>query len=165
LWFEETAMTVLSRKLLLAVCFVLIATPIAWAAQPVVFTILTQGNHSGISTFTQTVVRSTDEWAALWQRHAAGTRIPTVPPTVDFSRNMVIAVFFGKGPVGRRTAISDIVERGSQLVVLLQMIGPPGPESEDLPQITPFYIVQLARSPMPVVFMRAKIPDLYQPGR
>jgi len=49
--------------------------------------------------------------------------------------------------------------------VLLQMIGPPGPESEDQPQITPFHIVQLARSPMPVVFMRAKIPDLYQPGR
>jgi len=153
------------RKSLFAVCFVLIASSITRAAQPVVFILLTQGNHSGISTFTQTVVSSSDEWAALWRRHAAGTMISTVPPAVDFSRNMVIAVFFGKGPAGRRTAISDIVERGSQLVVLLQMIGPPGPESEGLPQITPFYVVQLARSPMPVVFMRAKIPDLYQPGR
>jgi hypothetical protein len=78
---------------------------------------------------------------------------------------MVIAVFFGKGPVGRRTAILDIVERNGQLVVYVQVIGSPGPESEDLPQITPFHIVQLARSPMPVVFRRAKIPDLYQPGR
>jgi hypothetical protein len=165
LWFEETAMTTLSRKPLLAICFVLIATPIAWAAQPVVFTVLTRGNHSGISTFSQAVVRNPDGWAALWLRHAAGTRIPTVPPTVDFSRNMVIAVFFGKGPVGRRTAILDIVERNGQLVVYVQVIGSPGPESEDLPQITPFHIVQLARSPMPVVFRRAKIPDLYQPGR
>jgi len=162
---KKTAMTAVSRKSLVAICFVLIATPVAWAAQPVVFTILTRGNDSGISTFSQAVVRSPDRWAALWQRHAAGSRIPTVPPAVDFSRNMVIAVFFGKGPVGRRTAISDIVERDGQLVVSVQMIGPPGPESEDLPQITPFLIVQLARSPALVVFVRAKIPDLYQPGR
>ena len=158
-------MTAVSRQFLLAVCFALIASPIARAAQPVAFTILAQGNHSRISTFYGAVVRSQNEWAALWLRHAAGTRMATVPPAVDFARNMVIAVFFGKGPSGRRTAISDIVEDGSQLVVLLQMIGPPGPESEDQPQITPFHIVQLARSPMPVVFMRAKIPDLYQPGR
>jgi hypothetical protein len=161
----KTAMTAGSRNSLLVVCLVLIARPIAWAAQPIAFTTLTQGDHSGISKFSQAVVRSPDGWAALWRRHAAGTRISTVPPTLDFSRHMVIAVFFGKGPVGRRTAISDIVRRDGQLVVLIQMIGPPGPEAEDLPQITPFHIVQVARSPMPVIFMRAKIPDLYQPGR
>jgi hypothetical protein len=158
-------MTAAFRQSLLAVCFALTANPLAWAAQPVAFTILAQGNHTGISTFSQGVVRSPNEWAALWLRHAAGTRMATVPPAADFSRNMVIAVFFGKGPAGRRTAIWDIVERDSQLVVLVQMIGPPGPESEDLPQTTPFQIVQLARSPLPVVFRRAKIPDLYQPGR
>jgi hypothetical protein len=158
-------MTIVSQALLFGLGFALIASPIAQAARPVAFTILTQGTHSGISTFSQAVVRSPDEWAALWRRHTAGTKMPMVPPAVDFSHNMVIAVFFGKGPVGRRSAILDIVERDSQLAVLVQMTGPPGPESEDLPQITPFHIVQLARSPKHVVFTRAKIPDLYQPGR
>ncbi len=158
-------MATASRQLFLGLCVALIANPIAQAAQQVAFTLLARGDHSGINTFSQAVVRSPGTWAALWQRHAAGTRTSTVPPAVDFSRNMVIAVFFGKGPVGRRTAISDIVERDTQLVVLVQMIGPPGPESEDLPQATPFHIVQLARSPLPVVFIRAKIPNLYQPGR
>ncbi len=162
---EKPTMIALSSKSLLAVCFVLIVRPAGSAAQPLVFTTLTRGNHSGISTFAQAVVRGPDEWAALWRRHAAGTKIPPSPPAVDFSRNMVIAVFFGKGPVGWRTAISDIVERGSQLVVVVQMIGPPGPESEGLPQVAPFHIVKLARSPMPVIFVRAKTPDLYQPGR
>jgi hypothetical protein len=158
------AMIAACRKSLLAVGLALI-TPIANAAQPVAFATLAQGNDSGIRAFTQTVVRSPDIWAALWRRHAAGTRIPPGPPAVDFSRKMVIAVFFGEGPAGRRTAISAIVEHDDQLVVFVQMIGPPGPESDDMPQITPFHIVQLAQSPMPVVFMPAKIPDLYQPSR
>ncbi len=158
-------MIAFSRKSLWAVSLVLLATSIAGAAQPIVFVTLAQGNHSGITTFAQLVVRSPDEWAALWRRHAAGTKIPPGLPAVDFSRNMVIAVFFGEGPAGRRTAISAIVERDGELVVFLQMVGPPGPESDDLPQITPFHIVQLARSPMPVIFIPAKIPDLYQPSR
>jgi hypothetical protein len=157
-------MIAFTRKPLWAVTFALVTVAIEGAAQPVVFTTLTQGNHSGIGTFTQVVVRSHDEWAAVWRRHAAGTTISPVPPAVDFSRNMVIAVFFGTGPAGQRTAISAIVERNSQLAVLVQIIGPPGPESDGLPQITPFHIVQLARSSMPVVFMPAKTPDLYQPS-
>ncbi len=105
------------------------------------------------------------EWGEIWRKHTAGIRTPVPFPTVDFSRNMVIAIFFGKVPIGWRTAILDIVEESNRLVVLVQMIGPPGPESEDIPQITPFHIVQVPRSPLPVVFARAKIPDLYQPGR
>src|SRR5574337_1616436 len=157
-------MTAVSRRPLLAVCFALMASPITPAAQPVAFTVLTQGTHSGISTFSEVVVRSPDEWAALWLRHAAGTSTPTVPPAVDFSRNMVIAVFFGKVPEGQRTAILSVQKENNRLIVLLQIIGPPGPESEDLPQITPFHIVEVSRSSLPVIFMRAKIPEMYSPG-
>src|SRR3989442_15972247 len=112
-------MTAVSRKSLVAICFVLIATPVAWAAQPVVFTILTRGNDSGISTFSQAVVRSPDRWAALWLRHAAGSRIPPGPPVGDFSRKMGISGFFGKGPPGRRPAISAIFVRDGPTVGLV----------------------------------------------
>lgn len=158
-------MMALSRKSFFAVSLLVLTPPIASVARPIVFATLTQGNHSGITTFSQVVVRSPTGWAALWRGHAAGTKIPRVPPAVDFSRKMVIGVFFGAGPVGRRTSISAVVERDGQLIVSVQMVRPPGPEADDLPQITPFHIVQLARSPLPVIFIPAKIPDLYQPSR
>lgn len=136
---------------------------VAWADEPVAFATIAQGSQSGITTYTDAVIRTPTEWDEIWRKHASGMGTLT-PPAVDFSRHMVIAVFFGKVPAGRRTGILGIVEQDGRLVVLLQMIGPPGPESDDLPQITPFQIVKLPRSPLPVVFMRAKVPDIYQPG-
>jgi hypothetical protein len=44
------------------------------------------------------VVRSADEWRALWKKHAA-TVIPLPEsPTVDFSRDMVVCVTIGSRP-------------------------------------------------------------------
>ena len=153
-----------SRPVLRAGVLALVASPLAGAGQPVAFISIAQGDQSGIITYTEAVVRTPREWDGIWRKHAAGIRMPTVPPAVDFSRNMVVAVFFGEVPAGRRTAILRVVTQDNRLIVLLQMIGPPGPESEDLPHITPYHIVELPRSPLPVAFMRAKIPDMYQPS-
>ena len=152
------------RRLFMAALTALIMTPMARADQSIAFTTIAQGNQSGVTGYTEAVIHTPYEWEEIWRKHASGMGTPTPPPAVDFSRNMVIAVFFGKVPAGRRTAIWGIVEQDGRLVVLLQMIGPPGPESDDLPQIAPFQIVQLPRSPLPVVFIRTKIPDMYQPG-
>jgi hypothetical protein len=149
----------------LAAFLVLVASAVAQAAQPVAFLTIAQGSQSGMITYTESVVRTPRAWEELWRKHAEGIRMPTVPPAVDFSRNMVVAVFFGKVPAGQRTAILSIQRENDRLIAVLQMIGPPGPESEDLPQITPFHIVEVPRSSLPVVFRRAKIPNMYQPVR
>src|SRR2546428_167368 len=119
----------ISRPLILAGCLALVASPVAGAEQPAAFITIAQGNQSGIITYTEAVVRTPHEWEDLWRKHAAGVSMPTVPPAVDFSRNMVIAVFFGNVPAGERTAILSVQRENTRLTVLLQMIGPPGPES------------------------------------
>jgi hypothetical protein len=141
-------------------------TSVSQAAEhSLAFTTIVRGDHSGIAAYREAVARTPSEWAEIWQRHTAGIRTPPPLPAVDFSIDMVIAVFFGKGPQGRRAAILNVVDQNNRRVVLLQMIGPPGPESEDAPQSTPFQIIRVPRTALPVVFVRAKIPDLYQPGR
>ncbi len=151
------------RGLYSAALVALIAAHIARAEQPIAFTTIAKGNHSGVSTYTEAVVRTPHEWQVIWRQHIVEMKTPTAP-AIDFSRNILVAVFFGKVPAGRRAGILGISEQDGRLVVLLQVIGPPGPESDDLAQITPFHIVQLPRSSLPVVFVRAKIPDVYQPG-
>ena len=63
---------------------------------PVEFTVINSDSMSGIDRAEQAVARSASEWDALWRRHAPGRSAPAV----DFSRNMVVAVFLGSRPSG-----------------------------------------------------------------
>ncbi len=69
---------------------------------------------SGIDRPQQTVVRTADEWQALWQRHAPGRPAPAV----DFTRNMVVAVFLGsRSSGGYQVEITGVRSVGNTLVV------------------------------------------------
>jgi len=69
------------------------------AAAPVPFSPLAKGLASGVAQPTQIVVRTQNDWAALWSRHMR-TQIASPPPPVDFSRDMVVALFMGERPIG-----------------------------------------------------------------
>jgi hypothetical protein len=73
-----------------------------------------KGDISNIDEATQVLVRTPEEWAALWRRHA-----PQRPlPPVDFSREMVAAVFMGSRPnAGFSTTILATMEVKGVLVV------------------------------------------------
>jgi len=73
-----------------------------------------KGDISNIDQATQVLVRTPEEWAALWRRHA-----PQRPmPPVDFSREMVAAVFMGSRPnAGFSTTILTTMEVKGVLVV------------------------------------------------
>lgn len=73
-----------------------------------------KGDISNIDEATQALVRTPDEWAALWRRHA-----PQRPmPPVDFSREMVAAVFMGSRPnAGFSTTILTSMEVKGVLIV------------------------------------------------
>jgi hypothetical protein len=58
--------------------------------------VINSDSMSGIDRAEQAVARSPSEWEALWRRHAPGR----TAPAVDFSRNMVVAVFLGSRPSG-----------------------------------------------------------------
>jgi hypothetical protein len=69
---------------------------------------------SGIDRAEQVVVRSSPEWQALWQRHAAGRPAPAV----DFTKNMVVAVFLGaRSSGGYQVEITGVRTEGPLLVV------------------------------------------------
>jgi len=56
--------------------------------------LLDRGDLSIADDARQAVARTPEEWETLWRRHAPDRR----PPAVDFSREMVVAVFLGSRP-------------------------------------------------------------------
>ncbi len=62
---------------------------------PAVRTVV-KGPMSGIDAPRQATVRSAAEWSALWKTHDPSGQLPAV----DFSREMVVAVFLGSRPTG-----------------------------------------------------------------
>lgn len=151
------------RYLALAVLAVVFVFPfVALADQAVTFSTILSGIRSGIHAQMQVVIRTPTEWNALWQRHAAGLATTAGIPKVDFSRDMVIAVFAGDAPVATQVSIVRIIQQQDQLVVLVRIAEmQPGPAQTDTTIASPFQVVRLARSNLPVVFRPAKTTDTY----
>jgi VWFA-related protein len=83
-------------------------------AEPVTMTTINSDMMSGIDRPQQSVVRTPGEWQTLWQQHAPGRPLPTV----DFEKNMVIAVFLGSRPSGGyQVQITGARTEGKTLVV------------------------------------------------
>lgn len=61
---------------------------------------LEQSSLSGITTARNIVVDNASSWANLWADHKKPLSNPEPAPTVDFSKNMVVAVFTGSRPMG-----------------------------------------------------------------
>lgn len=160
---NESAMRKLVRFLALAVLALVFVFPtVALADQTVTFSTIASGPRSGVRTQTQVVIRTPTEWNVLWRKHSAGLPTTSGVPKVDFSRDMVIAVFAGDAPAATRVSIVRILQQQSQLIVLVR-IGEmqPGPTQIDSAEGSPFQVVRLARSTLPVIFLPAKAPRVY----
>ena len=73
-----------------------------------------KGLESQMDTARQATVRSAADWAKLWNLHA-GER---ARPAVDFSKEMVVAVFLGSRPTaGFSMEIVSAREEGAVLIV------------------------------------------------
>lgn len=59
---------------------------------------LVRGAHSGIRTAERAVLRESSELASLWTRHSSTVNPPLPLPEVDWSTEMVLAVFGGNRP-------------------------------------------------------------------
>lgn len=155
---REAGVTV--RLLPLALAAVLAVFPgVAWPDDTIIFTTLVFGDQSGIRTRMEVVVRTPTEWQTLWKEHMAGLPRTVASPVVDFSREMIIGIFAGEVLSPAHVSVEKIVRQEGQLVVRYQ-VGDlqPGPPELDTRMITPFQILRLARSTLPVVFIPAKKP-------
>src|SRR5574337_712336 len=137
-----------------ALLLVLAASLVAVAEESVAFSVIAYGPQSGVRTPMQSVVRTDAQWRALWRKHIAGSPQGVATPVIDFSRDMVIGVFAGELSEFTRVSIVRISREANQLVVLVRIgASEPGAVTEG-GTVTPFYIIRLARSNLPVVFMQ-----------
>ncbi len=75
------------------------------------FAAFDSGGYSGVTTARTVVCRTDAEFAALWSQHV-GTVSPAPPrPAVDFTRDMVVAVFLGHRPSPAHSVALERVTR------------------------------------------------------
>ncbi len=117
---------------------------------PVPFTTLAMGEHSRIRQATAMVVRNSGEWQRLWKRHGGA---PGERPTVDFSREMVVAVFMGEHPTaGHGLRVLDVHRANDGLHVLIRRRRPASGTLAAQVITTPFVMIRLPASDAPVHF-------------
>ena len=64
------------------------------------FQTVAKGFRSGIRESLQTVARSQSDWEDLWRKHVSNQTNPPPPPAIDFTKDIVAAVFLGERPTG-----------------------------------------------------------------
>ena len=102
-----------------------------------------KGDQSNIDDARQLLVRTEAEWTKLWQQHA-----PDHPrPAVDFSKEMVVAVFMGSRPnAGFSTTITSAMAANGALLVRYKETMP-GTNSVSAQILTfPYHLVAIAKA-------------------
>jgi hypothetical protein len=140
----------------------LLASCIGYGASPVPgsvdFETIERGLQSGVHTSKAVVILGQTAWKRLWMVHKKTGASDATPPAVDFSKEMVIAVFLGERPTGgfsvRVTEIS-IPESAGGLSVSVEEVKPGKRCIVPMVITYPYQIVRLARNEGPVVFNQA----------
>jgi hypothetical protein len=132
---------------------IMLAVSLAGSAlAPVPLTTISQSEQSGVEEARQVVVRTPEEWKALWKEHAPGQPMPAV----DFTKSMVIGVFLGsRNTAGYRVTITGI-ERDGAIVLVTYRDERPGARDILAQVITfPHHLVRVERIAGEVKFARA----------
>ncbi len=114
-----------------------------------------KGNHCGITEQKHMVITDPKDWAELWKQvHRGKVPIPEVP-TIDFNKNMVLAVFMGQKPTsGYAIQITEISRTNGEVVVKVKEVTPP--KGAILLQVLtqPFHIVVVPKVEGKVGFVK-----------
>ncbi len=111
-----------------------------------------RGTQSPAAASSRQVIRDKAAWSRLWttQLRPEGSEAET-PPAVDFSREMVLAVFQGQKSSGGYavTILSAKEEKGALLVTVREQSPPPDAMSIQV-LTSPYHVVAVKRSKLPV---------------
>ena len=109
---------------------------------PVAFTEIAKGDQSKVMTRDNYLVTTPEQMAKLWSLVA----VEGPAPTVDFSKNDVIAVFAGKEPSAGYTIHVTRVTDGAERMVTVEL-ATPGPSCSAARTVTtPFQILLLPKT-------------------
>jgi hypothetical protein len=126
---------------------------------------LASGQQSGIRTARRAVVRTEAEWKKLWAEHQnARTGRSDPPPQVDWTKEMVVAVFMGEKPTGGyAVSVKDArEEKGKLAVAVVERV--PGPGAITIQVLTaPFHMVAVKRSGLAVEWKTEAPPAKAEP--
>lgn len=111
---------------------------------------LEQGFNSGVTNSRNLVIKDQTSWTSLWQEH---NKSNATMPNVDFSRNIVIALFIGQRSSGCY-AIEDVtIWRSVGKIQVTHHERNPGPTIDCAMSLTtPFILIEIPRSEEPVEF-------------
>ena len=126
-----------------------IAAIVASAQVPSAVRTLDRGAHSNLDERLTASARTDAEWTALWKRHNYDKPVPPV----DFSKEMVVAVFMGSRPTGGFSVeITSAAESGGKFVVSYRESAP-RPDAMTAQVLTaPYHLAAVAKSALPIAF-------------
>ena len=124
---------------------------VALVQTALLFVPVAAGTTSGITQPRQVVVRTTEDWRALWREHGAGTPVPSV----DFSSATVVGLFLGERPTaGYQVDVVSVLNEGGAAVVEY-VERRPSPDAMVAQVVTaPFHLVSLQRVDIEVRFRK-----------
>ena len=116
--------------------------------QTIAFTNVAQGTSSQVDEPRKVIVRSADEFQALWKAHS------TAPlPKVDFSKSIVVGVFLGMRPTAGYTVGIQAVRRTEAGAVVEYIEGVPDKSRMVAQMLTsPFHLVSIPNDVKTVEF-------------
>jgi len=119
------------------------------------FQTVAKGFRSGIRAPLQAVARSQSEWDGLWRKHVSNQTNPPPPPSIDFTKEIVAAVFLGEKPTGGYEIQIVSADRSDGSLTLSFDEKHPPPGGMTIQAFTqPFHIVRVAATGTETVVFR-----------
>jgi hypothetical protein len=102
-----------------------------------------KGDQSNVDDARQVLVRTEAEWTKLWNQHS-----PDRPrPAVDFSKEMVVAVFMGSRPnAGFSTTITEATVANGALLVRYKETAPAAGAVSAQILTFPYHVVAISKA-------------------
>jgi PrcB C-terminal len=140
----------------LLLCSVAFALP---RLRPVRFETVAQGagESSTVTARRNRVIKRAKQWRSLWRALTAGLHPRSRPPTVDFSRYVLLAVTQGRKPTGGyRIAITSVTKRGARVLVRVRETSPGGDCVTPQVVTSPYHVVRARRTRGAAEFRRTR---------
>jgi hypothetical protein len=120
--------------------------------QTLAFTSVAQGTSSQIDEPRRVVVRTADEFQALWKAHSSASL-----PKIDFSKSIVVGVFLGMRPTAGYSVAIQSVRRTDKGAVIEFMEGVPEKTQMAAQMLTsPFHLVSIPNDIKTVEFSQVR---------
>jgi len=146
---------VLIAGLVLAIFAPGCSPPVSLAQTAVSLTTIQKGSYSGVREPLQIVIRDQQEWVALWARHTSIRDKSPPAQEIDFSAEMVVALFLGqKSTGGYSVEITRAGLDGSNLRFYYRERSPTPGAMVTQALTQPYHLVRLSRSESTPVFVK-----------